>query len=140
MSDPSLEAAYRDTDYWVDDAPSEPFAIQVDEINLELDVLLTELGEFIWAYITACNPASMRLSDEENAARMRQLELAVDPRGLFCFHGRGQGRDDDWPAEPSLLIVGESAISDAIELARQFEQKAFVAGQLGEPARLVWID
>jgi hypothetical protein len=40
----------------------------------------------------------------------------------------------------SRLIVGESAISDAIELARQFEQKAFVAGQLGEPARLVWID
>jgi len=135
-----LEAAYRNTDYWVDDAPGEPFAIRIDEINLELDLVLTELGEFNWAYITACNPESMRLSDEENSKRMRQLETIVDERGLRCFHGRGQGRDDDWQAEPSLLIIGESAIPVGIELARQFGQKAIVVGQLSQTARLVWID
>lgn len=135
-----LEAAYRETEYWVDDAPSEPFVIRIGEINLELDVLLTELGEFEWAYVTACNPKSMRLSDEENAERMRQLETEVDRRGLRCFHGRGQGSDDRWPAEPSLLAIGESAIADAVELARQFGQNAIVAGQLGEPAELMWID
>jgi len=139
MIDPSLEAAYRNTDYWVDDAPGEPFAIRVDENNLDLDVLLTELGEFHWAFVTACNPKSLWLSDEENAERMRELEMAVERRGLRCFHGHGQGRDDNWPAEPSLLLVGESAIPEAIELASEFEQNAIVVGQLGEPARLVWI-
>jgi hypothetical protein len=133
-----LEAAYRNTDYWVDDAPDEPFAIRIGESCLELAVLLTAAGEFEWAFVTACNPGSIHLSEHDNQERMKKLEDAVRSRGWLHYHGNGVGRDGDWPAEPSLLIVGVSE-REALELARSFGQNAIVAGRLGEPARLVWV-
>jgi hypothetical protein len=134
---PHLDAVYRDTDYWVDDAPDEPFAIRVGESCLELAVLLTAAGEFEWAFVTACNPGSVPLSDEDNSQRMNRLEQAVRQGGWLFYHGHGAGRDGEWPAEPSLLILGISE-REALDLARSFGQNAIVAGRLGEPARLVW--
>jgi hypothetical protein len=133
-----LEAAYRNTDYWVDDAPDEPFAIRIGESCLELAVLLTAAGEFEWAFVTACNPGSVRLSEHKNRECMKNLEGVVRSRGWLYYHGHGAGRDGDWPPEPSLLILGASE-REALELARSFGQNAIVAGCLGEAARLVWV-
>jgi hypothetical protein len=125
-----LEAAYRATDYRVDDAPGGPFVIRIGE-------RCDRLADVDWAFVTACNPRSQRLSDEQNARRMTELETVVGGRWLF-YPGHGAGRDGRWPPEPSLLIVG-IVESDAVELARRFGQNAFVAGRAGEPARLVWV-
>ena len=58
----------------------------------------------------------------------------------FCFyHGEGKGDDGAWPAEPSLLILGVGE-DEAAALARRFGQAAFVYGDRGAAARLVWTD
>ena len=123
-----LDAAYRATDYWVDDFPGGPFAIRIDEP-------CRELADLQWAFVTACNPLSQRFPDDANAARMANLENAVRGRWSY-YRGRGVGRDEQW-SEPSLLIVGINE-ADAVELARRFGQNAIVAGRPRVPARLVW--
>jgi len=127
----ALEAAYLVTDYRVEDSPTGPFTIRIGE----LDAALAGLE---WAFVTACNPRSVLLSDEENTRRMADFEKAVQHNGWRCFHGEGVGRDRRWPPEPSLLIV-DIKEPEAIELAKAFGQNAIVAGRPGEPARLVWV-
>jgi osmoprotectant transport system ATP-binding protein len=135
--EPALEAAYLSTDYCVDDAPDGPFAIRIGESCVEMAKLVKD-GEFNWAFLTACNPGSTRLSEAENPERMNELESIVQKRGWRYFHGRGVGRIGDWPAEPSLLIIGIQEV-DAIELGRRFGQNAIVAGWADAFGRLVWI-
>jgi Protein of unknown function (DUF3293) len=128
---PELEAAYLSTDYEVENFPSGTFTIRIGESN-------AELAGLDWAFVTACNPGSVRLSDEENSRRMAELEGVVRNRGWCYYRGHGVGRDGQWPPEPSFLIVGISE-ADAVELARRFGQNAIVAGRPGEPAQLVWV-
>lgn len=134
-----LEAAYLSTDYRVDDAPNGPFVIRLGELNIELEELLQVECEFTWAFVTASNPGSVAQSDEENSRRAAELQDRVRKRRWRYYLGSGVGRDGQWPAEPSLLILGIHA-EDAIELAMQFGQNAIVVGAAGERARLAWID
>jgi uncharacterized protein DUF3293 len=104
-----------------------------------LDGLLNERRLREWAYLTAYNPASRRLAEEENARRQRELVETVRDRGLAFLDGEGIGEDAQWPAEPSILILGIES-DDARALGRQFGQLAIVVGRTGEPARLVACD
>jgi hypothetical protein len=130
MINPQLDAAYRATDYWVDD-PRGRFAIRVGEPAAQIDAES-------WAFITACNPGSKPLTAAENAARMRQLERVVCDLGLSFLRGEGVGRDGKWPPEPSLLILDIDKISATI-LGQHFGQAAIVFGRRCEPAHLIWI-
>jgi Protein of unknown function (DUF3293) len=127
----NLEAAYLGTDYRVEDIPTGPFTIRIGHP-------IAALAGLEWAFVTACNPRSVLLSDEENTRRIADLEKAVQQSGWRFYPGQGVARDGRWPAEPSFLIVGIKE-SDAVDLARQFGQNAIVAGRPGEPARLVWV-
>lgn len=140
MNDPRerLQVAYEATAYRVDVGPRGGFVIRVGARCAEVDSLLAATGADTWAFITACNPRSVRLSDAENAARMARLERLVRQRGLEAHAGAGVGADAEWPAEPSLLVVG-IAEGEAVALARAFDQHALVVGRSGEPARLVWL-
>ena len=133
------EAAYLYTDYRVDDAPNGPFVIRLGELSIDLEELLRDECEFTWAFVTACNPGSVAQLEEVNLRRAAELQSCVRKRHWRYFVGSGVGRDGQWPAEPSLLILGIRA-EDAIELARRFGQNALVVGAAGERARLVWID
>lgn len=128
----ALEAAYLGTDYRVEDFPTGPFTIRIGEP-------IAALSAFDWAFVTACNPRSVLLSDEENARRMADFEKSVQHNGWRFYHGQGVSRDRRWPPEPSLLVVGINE-SEAVELAKAFGQNAIVAGRPGEPARLVWVN
>lgn len=131
-----LETAFRDTDYFVD-GPDGRFAVRVDEICEKLDELLPCVPQLRWAYITACNPNSDRKSETKNPDRMHQLESDVRAAGYQYYRGEGVGRVGDWPAEPSLLIIGIEKPA-ALFLARCYGQDAFIFGTRGQPARLVW--
>jgi Protein of unknown function (DUF3293) len=130
MSLDQLAAAYRTTDYWVDDAAGGPFVIRIGEVCAEVN------GN--WAFVTAWNPRSQPVSAEENTRRMAELEAFVRSGGWTFYHGRGVGRDGTWPPEPSLLIIGIQW-RDAVELGKRFGQNAVVVGRTGEAARLEWI-
>jgi hypothetical protein len=137
MPDPDLDAAYRATDYRVEDAPNGPFVIRIGETSIEVAELLTDECEFDWAYLTACNPGSERLADDENARRTQELRDRLRCRWHHVFDGVSVGRDGGW-REPSFLVLGMTE-DQAIEVARRFGQNAVVVGRMAEPARLVWV-
>lgn len=137
MPDPQLDAAYRATSYRVNDARKGSFVIRIGERSADLEELLFDEVEFDWAYLTACNPGSMRLDDAENARRTDELRNILRARWPRHHFGVSVGHDGTW-REPSFLVLGIRE-SDAVELARQFGQNAIVAGRAGQPARLVWV-
>lgn len=110
--------------------------IRVGEACAELDALLRATDCTRWAYITALNPGSVRLSEDENRARQRELEDAIRHLGHPMFRGEGIGEDGSWPPEASILVLGIEQEA-AVQLGRRFGQRAIVCGELGEPARLV---
>lgn len=138
MADEGLQAAYEATDYWVDDSPVGPFCIRHGERNEALDRLLAAEDVRDWAYVTACNPQSRPLSDEENEGRMQALDQRMSERGFRCYRGRGVGSGGDWPAEASRLVLG-IAEAEARGLGAEFGQNAIVVGKAGEAARVVWL-
>lgn len=86
-----------------------------------------------WGYITAWNPAGVRLLLASNRIRQRRLrdELKGDRHRYFGGIGIGP---NDW-REPSLFVPGITyAQLDA--LARRFGQLGVVRGTGAEPAEL----
>lgn len=131
----SLLDAYRKTTFYAD-TPSARLALRVGRWCGEIDALLKDHGVSTWAYVTASNPGSRRLSDEDNAARQRELEGEVARLGLSAYPGEGVADDRRWPPEPSLLILGV-ARGDAVRLGTRYGQVAIVCGELGREAELV---
>jgi hypothetical protein len=127
--------AYRRTTY-VAHTGNGDIKINPGRRSAALDGLLNERRLREWAYLTAYNPASRRLAEEENVRRQQELVDAVRDRGLTFLDGEGIGEDAQWPAEPSILILGIES-EDARALGRQFGQLAIVVGRAGQPARLV---
>jgi hypothetical protein len=127
--------AYRRTTY-VAHTGNGDIRINPGRRSAALDGLLNERRLREWAYLTAYNPASRRLAEEENARRQRELVETVQGRGLAFLDGEGIGEDPQWPAEPSILVLGIRS-DDARALGRQFGQLAIVVGRTGQPARLV---
>lgn len=124
--------AYRNTSYNV----FEPkISIRIGETNPVLDALLREYDCTEWAYITAYNPFSEVLSEEENMERHKQLKATLKEYALF--EGEGVGTDPSWKPERSLLILGISE-GDAEKLGEKFQQNAIVVGELQEAPRLLF--
>lgn len=139
MKTSALEAAYQRASYWVDGATDGRIRLRCGERSEPLDRLLAAAGTAQWAYITACNPASIRLAAADNAARMARLESLVAARRFRHLHGEATCDDGDWPPEPSLLVLGIEE-ADAVAIGRSFGQNAILAGSRGSAARLVWIE
>lgn len=125
-----LESAFLATDYEVD-GPSGRFVIRIGE-------LCDAIPAGTWAYITACNPRSRRLPDDENDRRMRQLEAELRAKGFQFWRGQSRARDLSWPPEASLLVLDISR-EQAIRLGQRLDQWAIVFGKRGHRAELVWI-
>ena len=131
-----LDLAYRRTDFWVY-SPTGWFAIRIGHTSRELEELLSRKGARSWAYITACNPKSQELPAEQNAGRMSEFRELLNEAGHHFFEGEGIGLTGTWPPEASFLILDIDEGS-ARALARRYDQHAFVCGDIGESARLMW--
>ena len=55
---------------------------------------------------------------------MKDELINLDSKAIL-FNGEGKGRDSQWPAEPSLCVLGLTC-GEAIGLASQFGQLAMV--------------
>ena len=130
-----LDAIYRATSYIARTQHGE-IILRIDEAHPVLDNVLAQHGATSWAYLTAYNPGSVRLSDADNAVRQRELLVAIEQAGHPYHEGAGVG--DGWEPEPSLLVLRISE-ADAVALGRRFGQNAIVVGEQGGPARLVWL-
>jgi hypothetical protein len=118
--DPALRQAYLETDYIISDDP--PTLLRIGEYNPDVRILLASFGVDSGAFITAWNPGSTRLPDEENDERQSLLLDEIEHRRLNYFIGYGERAD--W-REYSYFVLGINR-EDAIMLASQFHQHAFV--------------
>jgi hypothetical protein len=118
-----LWQAYLETEFKV--FADNPFKLKVGQYSDELNTIIEKSKYSSAAFITAYNPYSKQLSDAENVARQEQLKIEIAKRGLIAIEGIGQHPSNQWPGEPSLLILGLNKEA-ASTLARQLEQNAFV--------------
>jgi len=131
----ALWHAYEQTQFYVRECTPE-FCIRIGSHHERLDEMLHDHQCDGWSYITASNPASDLLSDEQNAGRNRELESLLESQSFVFYRGEGVGSDPAWPAEASFLILGISREA-AVLLGRQFGQNAIVCGVLRHAAKLV---
>jgi hypothetical protein len=129
MSHPYLQAHYRIDIF--------KFPILIGQISAELESYLDKENASTWTFITAYNPMSCVLSPEEN--EMRNLELETELKGYHYLHGEGRDPSGEWIPERSFLILDISR-EGAVELAKEFEQKAIVYGEKGKVAELIELD
>lgn len=87
--------------------------------------------------VTAYNPRSVALGDEENRRRNAALEGELRARGLEVAPSSGASPDGSWE-EPGFVVF-EVSLSGALDLGRRFEQHAVVWGE-GERVALAWCE
>jgi hypothetical protein len=126
--DASLKQRYLDTDYIISDDPS--LLMKVGEQSDDLRVLLGSMGVESAAFITAWNPRSEQLTDDQNDNRQGALLTEIEKIRLNYLVGYGQR--DDWQ-EYSYLVLGIDK-DQATAMATRFEQNAYVwVGPAGIP-------
>lgn len=123
MINSELIQAFSETDYIVHHEP--PFTMNIGKPSLDLKKLMAERNALGAAFITAWNPFSQKLSDQENAKRQQELKDKLKQRGLMFIDGIGQHPGNGWPGEPSVLILDLNREA-AKALAGHYEQHAFV--------------
>jgi hypothetical protein len=133
----ALAEAYAQTDYRVLTTP--PFVLRVAEPSPALCQLHADRGVVSSAFLSAANPGSRLLLETENEQRARVLVRTLEARGLDFVPAIGGAEDQDWPPEPSVLILGIT-LDEARALAAEAGQRAFLwIGSDGLPS-LVWLE
>jgi hypothetical protein len=129
-----LERAYRGTSFEVDH-PDGKIVIRIGKTNDRLDAQLRQRGEKYWAYVTACNPRSVRLPAAVNSQRQSDFRAYLLSMGFTIYPGQGMPAKPGWEPEPSFLIVGITR-DQATRIGVMLEQNAVVVGTLGGRAAL----
>lgn len=129
-----LRQAFEETLYIVYHQPV--FTLRIDQHSPELDALLQSTGHDCAAFITAWNPMSDTLAEEENRCRQEQLVSALEGDGYSCIPGIGQHPDNGWPGEESVLVLGLQ-VNQAFQIAVACRQLAFVWAGKGRACQLV---
>lgn len=120
---PDLISAYEVTNFNVKAEPT--FTLNVGKVSEELKALFKQNNVSNAAFITAWNPYSKSLSNEENQARNHQLENELKIRSLKFIDGFGQDPLGQWSGEDSFLVFGID-LEASKKLGIQFEQNAIV--------------
>ncbi len=127
----SLIESYKKTKYKV----FEPtITIEIGIFNQDLNNLILNHNSNEWAFITAYNPYSKVLTNDEN--KIRHYELKELTENYVTFEGHGVGEDPTWEPELSLFIIGISKV-EASKIGKKFEQNAIVYGELNNSAELI---
>ncbi|WP_449412088.1 DUF3293 domain-containing protein [Pandoraea soli] len=123
--------AYVETHYCVEGGL--PMTLRVSVQNPSLVVLHEAAHVESSAFITACNPFSHACDDAINAQRQDALAQELTHLGLRFVDGIGQHPSNEWPGEPSFLVLGIS-LPEAKALGERHEQNAIIwAGEDAVP-------
>ncbi|MGA1203851.1 MAG: DUF3293 domain-containing protein [Planctomycetota bacterium] len=116
---PELLGAYEET--WVEvelDEGRFTFAPVREGAPRMLPTVLSPHG-FV---ITACNPFSQRLDEDENERRNGELEARMREEGWSIFPALGRDAEGEW-REPSFAVVAPPVLP-LLKLAREYEQNS----------------
>ena len=132
---PELFEAYKKTTFRVY-LPLGVIDIRIGCGNALLNQLLLKNNAQSWAFITACNPHSVRQNADVNTFLNTQLENYLSEKQYLFFKGIGVGDDASWEPEESFLVLNIRN-EDAMKIGRQFKQNAIVAGVIGNAPELI---
>ena len=118
-----LIQAFLETDYRVD-APT-AMTLRVGVANPLLADLYKAWSIESSAFITACNPFSQAFDAAANVERQEALARELRQQGLAFIGGIGQHPSNNWPGEPSFLVLGLS-LQAAKALGTRHEQNAII--------------
>ncbi|MFM1911964.1 MAG: hypothetical protein RJB18_1355 [Pseudomonadota bacterium] len=121
--DKDLISAYEVTNFHVKRDPA--FILNVNKVSEDLKALYKQSRVDSAVFITAWNPYSKSLSNEENQLRNNDLENELNLRSLKFINGFGQDPLGQWAGEESFLVLGIS-LEASKKLGVQFEQNAIV--------------
>lgn len=121
--DSELISAYLKTEYHIEWVPHLRLSIGVE--HPALAELFAAFHIHSAAYVTACNPHSQRLDDEQNKERLARLETELKTRGLSFLPGNAIDPGGHWPDEPGFMVMGLS-LESAKTLGRHYQQNALV--------------
>jgi putative PIN family toxin of toxin-antitoxin system len=128
---PQLIAAYERAHYEVHGR----FTLRIGRRSAALDELLEAHGAASAAFVTAANPRGEKSSEAGNRAALAELQASL----AYPFYaGEGRDAEGNWPAEPSLLVVGISR-GEAEALGRAWRQNAIVFAEKGAAPELVML-
>jgi hypothetical protein len=131
---PELLEAYRRTRYRVDADP--PFHLRVDVASPSLAALMARAGVRSAAFVTAWNPCSEVISDEENRRAQAKLHAEIETLGCAIIPGFGEWENAPESGEPSVLVLGIGEAS-ARELGRRYRQHAILFAEDDAVPRLI---
>ena len=120
----NLISAYEVTNFHVKAEPA--FTLNIGRLSEELKALFKQNKVSNAAFITAWNPHSKSLSEEENQSRNDQLKNELIIRSLKFIDGFGQDPLGQWSGEDSFLVLGID-LEASKTLGIQFEQNALVS-------------
>ncbi len=132
-----LEAAYRATTYRVY-LPGGQCDLHPGVASGTLRCWLETAGATGFAILTACNPGSVPLDEEENTSRQSQLECELLESGYETYVGENVAEDAAWPVEESCFVPG-IPVAEAISLGEKYGQNAVVCGGADGVPELVWL-
>jgi hypothetical protein len=118
-----LISAYETTNFHVKAEP--PFILNVGKASKELKTLYKQNNVTSAAFITAWNPYSKSLSEDENRSRNDLLKNKLTLRSLEILDGFGQDPAGQWAGEDSFLVFGIDLEASKM-LGIQFEQNAII--------------
>ncbi|MFT5176580.1 MAG: hypothetical protein ACI8W7_004776 [Gammaproteobacteria bacterium] len=132
----SLIEAYRAARYEVD-VRGKVLVIGLGQpLPAALDAYLLAHDIAIAAFLSAANPRSMALPDQQNSRRHTALLAALSTLGLSWLDANGCDATGQWPSEPSVLALGIER-QQAMHIAEQFEQNAYLEVIRGGSACLI---
>ena len=121
--DSDIIVAYQATDFQVN--AEQPFTLNIGISSQPLEVLYKSSCVNSAMFITASNPFSQLLSEDENSLRNVKLIDEIKQRSLKYIRGIGQDPERKWPGEDSILVLG-LGLEAAKALGKHYEQNAIV--------------
>ncbi len=122
----SLIEAYENTNYHV--FYDEEIIINIGKKNTDLNKLFKDKNLISASIITAYNPFSEIMTDEQNISAQLRLKKILEDSNSFYLNAIGKDPKNKWKGEASFFIENISK-ENAIKLGRKFNQNA-----------IVWID
>ena len=133
----TLRSAYLSTTYRAFIVNQDQLDLIVGQSNHALDQLLSTGGLDSYAFITAWNPFSKTVSDEENHTANKALKSELGQYRIYEGIGIPK-QPSKWEGEQSFLILGINR-EEATRLGTKYQQNAIIYGEVGSEPELLML-
>ena len=134
--DEALQEAYQQSEYW----PLQPrIQILLGQNQPELETLLIDNNSCFACLITAHNPRSKPLLQNENREKQQKMIRVLESLNLRYLQALSIDPKGKWPDEQQLMVL-DCDRELGKKLARQFDQNAIVHIEIDQLTELVFVD